>query len=120
GLVLANMNTMALVKSAPRTNSDLASALAAYEHEELTIPSALDLATVPDRWSPRTRCISPRETKACTAPERPKPSTSAQNVSKNIQKPSARLLPTVSITSTCNRVHARSYFRKSVRMSTEA
>ena len=37
-LVEANMNTIAAVKSAPRWNSDLASALAAYEHDELAMP----------------------------------------------------------------------------------
>src|SRR4051794_15332981 len=44
-------------------------------------------------WSPRTRCISSLETKAWTAPDSPKPRTSAHSVSQNMKKPSRRLSP---------------------------
>lgn len=39
-LVEANMKIIDAVKSADRANSDFASALAAYEHEELAAPSS--------------------------------------------------------------------------------
>ena len=48
-LVLATMNTMAAVKSAPRANRLLASADDAYEHEELITPKNDDLASVAGR-----------------------------------------------------------------------
>jgi hypothetical protein len=71
------MNTMAAVKSAPRWNSDLARALAAYEHEELAMPSSELRARAAGPCRPMTRRICPRDTKACTAPASAKPSTSA-------------------------------------------
>jgi hypothetical protein len=43
------MNTIEVVKSAPRANSDFASAAAAYEHEEDTIPKKLARPTAPAR-----------------------------------------------------------------------
>src|SRR5947209_15583070 len=90
-LVDANMNTMAEMKSAPFSYNDLAMAVAAYEHEEDTIPKKVARPTAAGRWSPITRCISSLETKACTAPESPKPNTSAQRVSQNMTKPSRSL-----------------------------
>ena len=48
-LVEANMNTMAVTKSAPFWNSDLAMAVAAYEHDEETMPSPLARATAAGR-----------------------------------------------------------------------
>ena len=44
-LVDAIMNTIAAVKSAPRAKSVLANALAAYEHDELTMPKKLARAS---------------------------------------------------------------------------
>src|SRR3982074_43194 len=44
--------------------------------------------TAAGRWSPRTPRMSSFETKACTAPERPKPRTSAHSVSQNMKKAS--------------------------------
>ena len=89
------MNTVAAVKSAPRWNSDLARALAAYEHEELAMPSSELRASAAGPCRPMTRCICPRDTKACTAPDSAKPSTSAHSVSQNMKKASRRLSPTV-------------------------
>jgi hypothetical protein len=43
------MNTIDAVKSAPRVNSDFASAAAAYEHDEDPIPRKLALPTVAAR-----------------------------------------------------------------------
>ena len=43
------MKTMALMKSAPFWNNDLAMAVAAYEHEDETIPKPDALATVTGR-----------------------------------------------------------------------
>src|SRR5207248_9472273 len=43
---------------------------------------------------PSTRCISSLDTKACTTPESPNPSTRAHKVSQNMKKPSRRLSPT--------------------------
>ena len=97
-LVEANMKTMAAVKSAPRWNSDLARALAAYEHEELAMPRSELRVRAAGPCRPMTRCIWPRDTKACTAPESPKPSTSAQSVSQNMKKASRRLSPIVTST----------------------
>src|SRR2546423_13447068 len=51
-------------------------------------------ATVRGRWSPSIRCISSLDTKACTTPDSPNPSTRAHKVSQNMKKPSRRLSPT--------------------------
>ena len=57
------------------------------------MPNALARATAAGRWSPIVRCISSWDTKACTAPDRPKPSTSGHSVSQNMKKASRRLRP---------------------------
>ena len=93
--VLANMNTIALVKSAPRWKSDFASALAAYEQELLAAPSRLVRTIVRGRWSPITRSISARDTNDWMAPATVNPATSAHSVSQNMKKPSRRLSPSV-------------------------
>ena len=80
------MNTIAETKSAPFWNSDFAIAVAAYEQLDDTMPKPDARATAAGRWSPSTRCISSLDTKACTAPDRPKPRTSAQSVSQNMKK----------------------------------
>src|SRR2546422_9527613 len=49
------------------------------------------MARVRGRWSPMTRCIWERETKACTAPERPNPKISGQSVSQNMKNAMRRL-----------------------------
>jgi hypothetical protein len=92
------MNTMAAVKSAPRWNNDLASALAAYEHEELAMPRSELRVRAAGPCRPMTRCIWPRDTKACTAPDSAKPSTSAHSVSQNMKNASRRLSPIVTST----------------------
>src|SRR5947199_6881286 len=66
-------------------------AVAAYEHDEDTIPKKVARETAGGRWSPITRCISSLETKAWTAPDSPKPSTSAHSVSQNMKNASRRL-----------------------------
>src|SRR6266542_4245157 len=58
------------------------------------MPKPVARATDGGRWSPSTRCISSFDTNACTAPESPKPRTSAQSVTQNMKKPSHRLSPT--------------------------
>ena len=93
-LVEANMNTRAEMKSAPLANRDLAMAVAAYEHDDDTMPKPLARATAAGPWSPRVRCICSWETKACTAPDRPKPNTRGHSVSQNMKKPSRTLRPT--------------------------
>jgi hypothetical protein len=79
--VEANMKIIDVVKSAPFWDSDFAIAVAAYEHDDDTTPSPLARVTAPARWSPRTRCISPGDPKACTAPASEKPKISGQSVS---------------------------------------
>ena len=48
-LVEANMNTMAEMKSAPFWNNDLAMAVAAYEHEDDTVPKKVARVTAAGR-----------------------------------------------------------------------
>ncbi|GAA2502620.1 hypothetical protein GCM10009858_45960 [Terrabacter carboxydivorans] len=79
--MLANMKVIEAVKSAPRANRLLPNALAAYEHDELTMPKNDAFTTVPGLWSPSERCIARRDTNAWTAPDRAKPNANAQNVS---------------------------------------
>jgi hypothetical protein len=55
--VLANMKTIAVVKSAPFTIKLLAIALAAYEQLELIMPRIEALTIVRGRWSPRAANI---------------------------------------------------------------
>ena len=89
-LVLAIMNTIAAVKSAPRANNVLARAEDAYEQDELMTPKKDDFARVRGRWLPRAACISVRDTNAWTAPDNAKPRTSAQRVSQNMKNASSR------------------------------
>src|SRR5579862_1645711 len=58
------------------------------------MPSPLARATAAGRWVPSACSIRWRGTNACTAPERPKPSTSGHRVSQNMKNPSRRLRPT--------------------------
>ncbi len=83
-LVEANMKIIDAVKSADRANNDRASALAAYEHDELAAPSSDARVADPTVSRPSTRCIARRETNACTIPDSANPTTSAHNVSHNI------------------------------------
>ena len=92
-LVLANIKIIEAVKSAPLANKLFASALAAYEHDELTMPNNEARATVLGLWSPKSSRIRLRDTKACIKPDSVKPKTKAQKVSKNIHQPSSKPLP---------------------------
>lgn len=91
--VLANMNIIEAVKSAPLANKLFASALAAYEHDELTMPKIDARATVLGLWSPNNSRIRLRDTKAWIKPDSVNPKTKAQKVSKNIHQPSSNPLP---------------------------
>src|SRR5438270_3736748 len=55
------------------------------------MPKNVARAVAFGRWSPIIRCISSLETNACTAPDSPKPSTSAHSVSQNMKNASRRL-----------------------------
>src|SRR5947209_161925 len=57
------------------------------------MPKKLARAISLGPWPPRARCISARETNAWTAPDSPKPSTSAHSVSQNMKNASRRLAP---------------------------
>ncbi|MBJ7593734.1 MAG: hypothetical protein JF886_02545 [Candidatus Dormibacteraeota bacterium] len=92
-LVEAIMKTIAAVKLAPFWNSDLAIAVAAYEQDDETMPKKVALPRVRTPGLPRTRSIWPRETNACTTPERPNPRMRAQSVSQNMKNASSRLPP---------------------------
>ncbi|CAB4905586.1 unannotated protein [freshwater metagenome] len=85
--VLANIKTIEAVKFAPLLKRLLANALAAYEHDELTIPKKVAFASVAAESSPRDSRIRFLDTKAWTTPESANPRTSAQKVSKNIHQP---------------------------------
>ena len=62
--VLANIKIIDAVKSAPRANKLFASALAAYEQDELTIPNSDARAIVLGLWSPKSSRIRLRDTNA--------------------------------------------------------
>jgi len=84
-LVEANWNASALAAEAPLANSDLAIAIAAYEHEEDAAPSPvakpIGFAPEPDRAC----SMRSRGTHACTIAEIVKPSTSAHHTSQAIR-----------------------------------
>ena len=87
-LVEANMKTLTATKSAPFTKSDLDMAVAAYEHDDESIPKAVARPTAGRWWSPNLARIGSRLTKAWTAPESPKPKMSGQSVTQNMKKAS--------------------------------
>src|ERR1700682_4950020 len=66
-------------------------ALAAYEQDEDAAPRIDAPASVRGRWSPITRCIWERETKAWTTPESPNPKMSGHSVSQNMKNAIRRL-----------------------------
>ena len=87
-LVEANMNTMAVMKSAPFAKSDFDIAEAAYEHEDETIPKPAALPTALGERVPRAACIRSFETKAWTMPDSVNPRINAQRVSHSMKKAS--------------------------------
>src|SRR4051794_38075310 len=82
------MKTIELTKSAPRWKSVLAIADAAYEHDDDAAPKRVARTISRGRRRPSRCSISERETNACTAPEIPKPWTSAQRVTQNMKNAS--------------------------------
>ena len=92
--VEANSKTIAAVKSAPRLNSERASATDAYEQDEDAAPSPVATSSVFGESSGISRRISRFETTACTTPESAKPRISAQRISQVIPavKDSARTI----------------------------
>src|SRR6266508_5487742 len=90
-LVEANWKAIAAVKSAPLRKIDLASATAAYEHDDEAAPSPVASHTDRGESSGSSRLISPLETTACTAPDSAKPRISAHRISQSIAnaRPSA-------------------------------
>jgi len=93
------MKIIAVTKSAPFWNSDLAIAVRAYEHDDGHHPEPTGTCDrTAGRWSPITRSIWSRGANACTAPERVKPRIRGQSVSQNMKKPSRRLAQRLSST----------------------
>ena len=90
-LVEATMKTIDATKSAPPAKRDLAMADAAYEHDDDRAPNMPARVIAAGRWSPRRARICSRDTNACTAPDRPNPTTSAHSVSQNMLNASRRL-----------------------------
>src|SRR5215472_14671395 len=77
-LVLAISKVIAAMKLAPRRNSDLARATAAYEQDEDAAPKAVATASVFGLSSPSSRTTVCRRTTACTIADRVKPRISDQ------------------------------------------
>src|SRR6266508_3872901 len=92
-LVEANWKAIAAVKSAPLRKIDLASATAAYEHDEDAAPSPPARQSQRGESSGSSRLISLLETTACTAPDRAKPRISAHRISQNIANASPSAWP---------------------------
>ncbi len=84
--VEAISKVIAAVKFAPLLNSDLASATAAYEHDELAAPSNEARPSVRGESSGSRRLICSFETTASTAAESVNPRMSAQRISQVIAK----------------------------------
>src|SRR6266540_3791770 len=93
-LVEANWKAIAAVKSAPLRKIDLASATAAYEHDDEAAPSPVARHTDRGESSGSSRLISLLETTACTALDRAKPRISAHRISQNIANASPSAWPT--------------------------
>ena len=97
-LVDASSNTIAAVKLAPLTNSDRASATAAYEQELEAIPNRVAYVRLRGESSPSKRLIARCETTACTAPERANPRISGHKTSQAMLNASSRAIMTASMT----------------------
>ena len=80
-LVEANWKASAAAAEAPFWNSDLAIAIAAYEHDDDAAPRAVARTTGLDALAASARSIRSRGTHACTTAEIAKPSTSAHQTS---------------------------------------
>ena len=81
-LVEANWKAMAAMKSAPLRKSERASAVAAYEHDELAAPRADATTMVLAEESGRSLLTCSLETTASMMAERMKPRQSAQRISQ--------------------------------------
>src|SRR6266540_3239598 len=92
-LVEANWKAIAAVKSAPLRKIDLASATAAYEHDEDAAPSLPARQSERGESSGSSRLISLLETTACTTPDSAKPRISAHTISQSIANASPSAWP---------------------------
>src|SRR6516225_5041901 len=97
-LVLAISKAMAATKLAPRRNRDLASATAAYEHDEEAEPRPAATASVLGRSSPSSRVTVWRRTTAWTTADSVNPRISDQVICQVIDPASARAWPSASTT----------------------
>src|SRR6059036_3749949 len=77
--VEANWNVSAEAALAPFWNSDLAIAIAAYEHDDDAAPSPVAQATGRGPEPLNADSICPRGTQACTTAEKKNPSTRAHH-----------------------------------------
>ena len=93
--VEANWNASADAAEAPFVNSDLAIAIAAYEHEEEAAPRPVASPTGRAPDPPRARSMRVRGTQAWTTPEIAKPSTSAHQTCHAIRNALLRPSPIV-------------------------
>src|SRR5437899_12706637 len=98
----ANSKAIAAVKSAPLRKIDLASATAAYEHDDDAAPSPVAIARVFGESSGNNRLISDFETTACTTADKPKPRMSGHKISQNMANAIHSAWPRAVITSMIN------------------
>ena len=93
----ANWNTIAETRLAPRSKSDLAIAIAAYEHDDDAAPSPEASATSGSPRPPSARSSRRRGTQACTIADRAKPNASAHQTSHTMRsafvRPSTSHIP---------------------------
>src|SRR4051812_37878856 len=97
--VEANWNASADAAEAPFWNSDLAIAIAAYEHDDEAAPSPVASAIGRTPSPDSDDSIRRRGTQACTIAEIRKPSTSAHQTAHAIRKACESPSPILEITS---------------------
>src|SRR4051794_36917137 len=97
--VEANWNASADAADAPFWNSDLAIAMAAYEHDDDAAPRPVASATGRGPEPDRARSMRRRGTQAWTIAEMAKPRTSAHHTSHAIRNAFQRPSPIFAITS---------------------